>query len=57
MDVCLTDAGLILEEVTVVGGKLAPRLTAAELEIDVALDRDAFTTEGERMGPTRAAPR
>lgn len=50
-DVCLTDAGLILEEVTVVGGKLSQRLTATELEIDPVLDPAAFAIEGDRVGP------
>ena len=50
-DVCLTDAGLILEEATVVGGKLAQRLTATALEIDVPLDAAAFVIEGQRVGP------
>ena len=50
-DACLTDAGLILEEVTVVDGELAQRLTATELEIDPVLDPAAFTIEGDRVGP------
>lgn len=50
-DACLTDAGLILEEVTVVGGRLSQRLTATELEIDPVLDPAAFTIEGDRVGP------
>ena len=50
-DVCLTDAGLILEEVTVTAGKLAQRLTATELVIDPSLDPAAFAIEGERVGP------
>ncbi|HEX2048306.1 MAG TPA: hypothetical protein VHF27_11105 [Acidimicrobiales bacterium] len=50
-DVCLTDAGLILEEVTVAGGKLSQRLTTTELEIDPTFELDAFTIEGARVGP------
>ena len=50
-DACLTDAGLILEEVTVVGGTLSQRLTATELEIDPVLDPAAFAIEGDRVGP------
>ena len=52
-DVCLTDAGLILEEVTVAGGKLTQRLTATELDLDPTFDADAFTIEGDRVGPDR----
>lgn len=51
VDVCLTDAGLILEEVTVSGGKLTQRLTATELEMDATFDADTFAIDGERVGP------
>ena len=50
-DVCLTASGLILEEVTVVDGRLAQRLTATELDVDPFIDPAAFAMEGERVGP------
>ena len=51
VDACLDGAGLILEEVTVTGGRLAQRLTATVLEVDPILDADAFAIDGQRVGP------
>jgi hypothetical protein len=50
-DACIDGTGLVLEEVTVVDGKLTQRLTATEVETDVALDPSEFTIEGARVGP------
>jgi hypothetical protein len=46
-DTCLNAAGLPLEEVTVVGGKLTQRLTATELVADPAFEPDTFTIQGD----------
>jgi hypothetical protein len=51
VDVCLDDAGLILEEVAVVGDKLTQRLTAVSFEVDPTLDPAGFVIEGQRVGP------
>lgn len=50
VDVCLDDAGLILEEVTIAGGKVTQRLTAVSMERDAAIDPALFVIEGERVG-------
>jgi hypothetical protein len=50
VDVCLDQAGLILEEVTVAAGKLTQRLTATSIELDPALDPAQFKIEGNRVG-------
>lgn len=49
-DACLDETGLLLEEVTVSGGKLAQRLTATTLERDVSLDPAIFAVDGPRVG-------
>ncbi len=51
VDVCLDQTGLILEEVAIVGGKLAQRLTATTLELDPTIDPAGFTITGDRIGP------
>jgi hypothetical protein len=51
VDVCLADTGLILEEVAIVGGEVAQRLTAVSLEVDPALDPAGFAIEGQRVAP------
>jgi hypothetical protein len=50
VDVCLDDAGLVLEEVTIVEDKLAQRLTAISFEVDPILDPAGFKIEGPRLG-------
>ena len=50
VDVCLDNAGLILEEVAVVGDKLSQRLTAVSFEVEPPMDPAAFTIEGQRVG-------
>jgi len=50
VDVCLDDAGLILEEVTIAGDKVTQRLTATAIEVDTALDPALFAIEGARVG-------
>lgn len=51
VDVCLDEAGLILEEMAVVGDKLTQRLTAVSFEVDPTLDPAGFVIEGQRVGP------
>jgi hypothetical protein len=46
-DACLDDGGLVLEEVTVVGGKLTQRLTATELVDDATFESNTFTVDGD----------
>jgi hypothetical protein len=50
VDVCLDRSGLILEEVTVAGGKLTQRLTATSFELDAPIDQAQFAIEGDRVG-------
>jgi len=50
VDVCLDNTGLILEEVAIVGDKLAQRLTATTIELDPAVDPGSFAIEGEHVG-------
>jgi len=50
VDVCLDEAGLILEEVTIAGGVVTQRLTATSMEIDASLDPAIFVIEGPRVG-------
>lgn len=49
-DACVNDAGLPLEEVTVVGGKLTQRLTATELVADPGFEPTTFTITGDPVG-------
>jgi hypothetical protein len=49
-DACLDDAGLVLEEVTVVGGKLTQRLTATELVDEPTFESNTFTVDGDPVG-------
>lgn len=50
-DACLDDAGLLLEEVTVAGGKATQHLTATRLDREVTPDPALFTIDGPRVGP------
>ena len=50
VDVCLDETGLILEEVSITGGKLAQRLTAVTLELDPTLDPAGFAIVGDQIG-------
>lgn len=50
VDVCLDDAGLLLEEVAIVEDKVAQRLTAVSFEVDPTLDPAGFQIEGPRLG-------
>jgi hypothetical protein len=49
-DACVNDAGLPLEEVTVVGGKLTQRLTATELVLDPGFEPTTFAITGTPVG-------
>lgn len=49
-DACVNDAGLPLEEVTVVGGKMTQRLTATELVADPGFEPTTFTITGDPVG-------
>jgi hypothetical protein len=49
-DACINQAGLPLEEVTVVGGKLTQRLTATELATDPGFEPTTFTITGDPVG-------
>ena len=49
VDVCLSNTGLILEEVAIVEDKVTQRLTAVSLEIDPGLDPASFVIDGERV--------
>ena len=46
-DACLDRSGLVLEEVTVVGGKLTQRLTATSLAEDATFESNTFTVDGD----------
>jgi hypothetical protein len=50
VDVCLDEAGLILEEVTIAGGALTQRLTATSMDVDTTLDPSIFAIDGPRVG-------
>ncbi|MGI8807099.1 MAG: hypothetical protein ACR2KK_04540 [Acidimicrobiales bacterium] len=50
VDVCLDDAGLILEEVVIAEDELKQRLTAVSFEKDPAIDPAGFVVEGQRVG-------
>ena len=50
VDVCLSNTGLILEEVAIVEGKVTQRLTAVSLELDPTLDPAGFVIDGQRVG-------
>ncbi|HEV2760178.1 MAG TPA: hypothetical protein VGV86_11475 [Acidimicrobiales bacterium] len=47
VDVCLDDAGLILEEVVIVEDELTQRLTAVSFEVEPSIDPAAFTIDGQ----------
>lgn len=51
VDVCLDSTGLILEELTVAGGKPTQRLSATTVDVEPTLDPALFTIDGERAGP------
>lgn len=51
VDVCLDETGIILEEVSVMGGKLTQRLTATTVEVEPTIDPNGFTIEGDHVGP------
>jgi hypothetical protein len=46
-DACLDESGLVLETVTVVGGKTTQHLTATELVVDPAFEPSTFTVDGD----------
>lgn len=51
VDVCLDSTGLILEELTIAGGKPTQRLIATSLEAEPTLDPAVFKIDAEKVGP------
>ena len=49
-DACLDESGLVLEEVTVVGGKMTQRLTATEVVADPSFEPGSFAIQGDPVG-------
>ena len=56
VDVCIDNAGLMLEEMAVNGGKVSLRVIASEVATEPEFAADVFTIEGAPLGTADGAP-